>query len=79
MTLGGELRLRNYETSDVEIRITASVPGKALEASDGGSLRVDTTRLALLERQSTFSWSVVLKPGESKTLRYRYDRYVPSG
>ena len=78
VTLGGELKLRNYEDREVEIRISTSVPGKAIEASDGGGLRVDASKLELLKRESELRWRVLLKPGESKVLRYRYERYVPS-
>ncbi len=78
VTLQGELRLRNFEKSAVEIIIVNAVPGKPLEASDTGSTASDPNKLQLLERQGTIHWSMRLEPGEAKTVTYTYERYVPS-
>lgn len=78
VTLEGNLLLKNFEQRDVTIRITAPMPGKPVEASDGGRLSIDSTKLRLEERAGTASWTVTLKPGEVKTLTYTYERYVRS-
>ena len=78
VTLGGEVKLRNFEKEAVEIVITAPMPGKPLEASDEGSLAIDSSKLRLLERRGTVTWTVTLKPDEAKTLTYTYERYIPS-
>lgn len=78
VTLTGEVKLRNFEKEPVEIVITAPMTGKPIEASDDGSLAIDSTKLKLLERQGTVTWTITLKSGESKTLTYTYERYIPS-
>jgi len=78
ITLRGELRIRNFEKRTVLLVITARLPGKPTEASDDGTITVDTTRLKLLERAGAVRWEIELKPGKTKTLTYSYERYVPS-
>jgi hypothetical protein len=78
VTLEGELNLKNFEKSDVELVISVAVPGKPIEASDGGHASADPNKLQLLERSGTVRWTIQLKSNESKTLKYKYDRYVPS-
>ena len=62
----------------MEVVITAPVPGKPVEASDEGLKSADPTKLQLLDRAGTIRWTVKLKPQESKVLKYKYERYVPS-
>ncbi len=76
--LNGELRLKNFEKMPVELVVTVSVPGLPVEASDDGIRAADPQKLKLLERAGTIRWSVKLKPDESKTIKYKYERYVPS-
>lgn len=78
VTLEGTVKLRNFEQRDVEIAIVINVAGKPLSASDEGALSADTTNLKLQERTGSVRWRITLKPGQLKTLTYRYERYVPS-
>jgi hypothetical protein len=78
VTLSGELKLKNFEAVNAEVVVVNSVPGKPVEASDDGKLTSDATKLQLLERAGTFEWRVTLKPKETKVLKYKYERYVPS-
>jgi hypothetical protein len=78
VTIKGELRLRNFENSPAAVQISTRVVGKPLTASDKGIMAADPTKLTLREREGTIRWSVDLKPGESKSLTYEYERYVPS-
>ena len=78
VTLSGELKIRNFEKRAVEIVIDVNVPGKPTRASEKGQLATDSTRLKLLERAGTVSWTITLKPGEDTTLTYSYERYVPT-
>lgn len=78
VTLRGKLSLHNYEKTKVEISINAPVPGKPIDASDGGIISVHTENLKLLERSGNIQWTISLEPGERKTLNYHYERYVPS-
>jgi hypothetical protein len=78
VTLEGKLKLRNYEKRDVTIVIVQKVPGRPTYASDDGKLAVDTKKLRLTERAGSVSWRIILKPGQEKTLTYKYERYVSS-
>jgi hypothetical protein len=78
VTLKGELKVRNFEPGMVEIIISVRVPGRPLAASDDGVTSIDPTKLSLREREGMARWRLKLKPGESKTLTYQYERYVPS-
>ncbi len=78
VTLEGELKLHNYEKRTVEIVITNPVPGRPLVASEDGNVQTDPTMLKIEERRGTVTWRVKLEPGESKTLTYKYERYVRS-
>jgi len=78
VTLDGTLKLRNFEKRTVEIVITNPIPGKPISADSGGVISADPEKLRLLERQGSIRWQVTLEPGETKTLKYQYERYVPS-
>ncbi|HVW00067.1 MAG TPA: hypothetical protein VHB77_07000, partial [Planctomycetaceae bacterium] len=78
VTLEGELRLKNFEKTPATLHVHVSVQGKPIEASDDGRMSIDSTQLKLLERAGAIRWDITLKPDESKTLKYRYERYVPS-
>jgi hypothetical protein len=78
VTLSGELKLRNFEATNAEVVVTTSVAGKPIEASDEGKMSSDATKLQLLERAGAIEWRVTLKPKETKTLKYKYERYVPA-
>jgi hypothetical protein len=72
------LRLKNFETAPAEVVIVVSVPGKPTEASDDGQRAADPSKLQLLDRAGTIRWTLTLKPQETKVLKYKYERYVPS-
>ncbi len=78
VTLRGTARLRNFENRPARIVIDIPVPGKPVEATNGGALNVDSTKLKLLDRRGSVNWQVTLERGESKELTYVYERYVPS-
>ncbi|MGA2617175.1 MAG: hypothetical protein ABSF26_06150 [Thermoguttaceae bacterium] len=78
VTLEGSLKLRNFEKRQVEIIVADHVPGKPLAAEAQGVLAADPTKLRLLEREGTIHWRLKLEPGETKTVNYQYERYVPS-
>ena len=78
VTLEGELRLKNYEAAEAEIVIATELPGRPIEASDDGVRSTDPTKLKLLERSGQIRWVIKLKPNETKTIHYKYERYVPA-
>lgn len=78
VTLNGELSLRNYGKAPAELFVDAKIEGKPLSGSDIAKITIDTTNLQLQSRTGTISWHLTLQPGETKTLTYTYQRYVPS-
>lgn len=78
VTLSGELRLKNFERVRATVVVEVSVPGKPTEASDEGKPAADPDRLELRNRSGTIRWVLELRPDESKLLRYKYERFVPS-
>lgn len=78
VTVKGKLQVKNFEKRPATIIVTAPMPGKPLEASDEGVISVDTSKLQLLERTGSIRWKIQLDAGQSKTLTYVYERYVPS-
>ncbi|MFA6134792.1 MAG: hypothetical protein WC869_12320 [Phycisphaerae bacterium] len=76
--LDGRLMLKNFEKRPITVIITLPVSGKPLEASDGGEITVDTQKLRLEDRAGSIQWKTTIESGQSKTLTYSYERYVPS-
>jgi len=79
VTLEGKLQIRNFEADNVKIVISVSVAGKPIFASDDGTIRADPTKLELTKRAGTAEWIVELTANQTKTLTYKYERYVNSG
>jgi hypothetical protein len=79
VTIEGKLKLRNFEKEAVDIIIEVSAPGMPISASDDGAIQADPTRLTLTERAGTVRWQIKLKKDQSRTLTYKYERYVSSG
>jgi hypothetical protein len=78
ITLEGELKVRNFEKSEMTLLINATVPGKPISASDDGALKADPKKLQLMDRSGTIEWKLKLAAGASKTVTYKYERFVPS-
>lgn len=78
VTIDGKLILRNYGKKPGEVLVDLRLQGKPLSASDEARIVLDTTNLKLAERSASVKWNTTVKPGEPKTLTYRYERYVPS-
>jgi len=76
--LDGKITLRNYEKRPVTVVVTAPIQGKPLTADNDGKTTTYTDKLRLLERRGSVQWVITIKPGETKTLKYTYERYVPS-
>jgi len=79
VTLSGTLHLRNFQKKTVLVVVTASLPGKPLSASDGGTCWTDPGKLGLTQRAGRVQWRLELEPNESRTLTYKFERYVRSG
>lgn len=78
VTLSGVLKLKSFEDQPVRVVVDVQLPGRPLEASDDGRLASDPNRLQLTDLAGTVHWDLMLPPGETKTITYSYERYVPS-
>jgi hypothetical protein len=78
VTIEGQIKIRNFEKTPITLIITTPVAGKPISATDEGVITVDTAKLQILERSGSIRWSVKLAPGDTKTLTYKYERFVPS-
>ena len=78
VTLDGTVTVRNYEKRPVTVVITAPIEGKPLTADGDGKISTYTDKLRLLERRGSVEWVITIEPNETKTLKYTYERYVPS-
>jgi hypothetical protein len=78
VTIEGTVRLKSFEKLPAEIQVTAPVAGRPIEADHDGVIRLDPTKLRLLERAAVIDWHLTLEPGEEVVLHYQYERYVPS-
>jgi hypothetical protein len=78
VTLEGTVTVRNYEKKAVTVVITAPIEGKPLTADGDGKISTFTDKLRLLERRGLVEWVITVEPNETKTLKYTYERYVPS-
>jgi hypothetical protein len=79
VTLQGTLKLRNFEKRNVDVILSVPVSGKPASASDEGTLHANSSLLTLSKRAGTVAWRLTLKPGETRSLTYTYERYVSSG
>ncbi len=78
VTLEGELKLRNYDKNNAEVTIALKITGEPVSTSDDADIVLNTDNLKLMERTATAVWKVTIKPGDTKTFKYSYKRYVPS-
>jgi hypothetical protein len=78
VTLTGTIQLKNFEQRPVTVVVTVPAPGKPTAASDEGAIKIDATKLKLIERRGTVTWTVTVEPGKTRDLSYTYERYVPS-
>ncbi len=76
--LEGMLVLVNYEKNPVTVAVSAAIPGRPLSASDDGQLNSDTSELKLQDRRGSIRWDLTVGAGQTKQLKYTYERYVPS-
>ena len=76
--VGGTLTITNHESHPAEMHVYHEVPGKPLRASDDARTSVANPGAKLTERRGTLSWTIIVPPGEQKSLTYLFERYVPS-
>jgi hypothetical protein len=78
VTIAGSIRIKSFEKQAVELVVELPLPGRPLEADQEGEIRVDASRLRLVERAGSVRWQRTLRPEEELLLKYRYERFVPS-
>lgn len=78
VTLEGRMTVQSFEKKTVEVQVDATVPGTPTEMEENGTATMNPDKLRLLEKEADIHWKFEIKPGEKKTIKYLYERYVPS-
>jgi hypothetical protein len=76
VTAKGELKVKNHKKKEVRIEVIKNFEGKASSTEPRATTSRRTSDLATVNPYSTIKWEFSLKPGEEKTLSYRYSTYV---
>ena len=76
VTIEGTLNARNYKSQQVRLSIGKTVRGKLVSQSDPGK-SVELGEAIVSDNPSTrLTWDITLKPGEERTLTYRYTIWI---
>lgn len=78
VTVSGTINLTNFKTEDIDMEIKKDVVGEMISASNNGSSTKSPRAQSDANPISTISWSINLKKGEKKELKYSYSLYVQS-
>ena len=76
VTVEGTLKLENYKAKDVHLLIHKSLRGEVVTAADDGKAEKIARGIVTDNPESVVSWDLNLKPGEKKTVTYRYKVFV---
>ena len=76
VTVEGTLKLENYKLKDVHLLIHKSLRGEVISSTDDGKAEKIARGIAADNPASLVTWDLTLKPGEKKTITYRYKVFV---
>lgn len=76
VTVEGTLRMRNFKDKPVTVSITKLLTGEVVEKSEAGKSVALATGRGAVNPNSKIEWEIPLRPGEEKTVTYRYRIYV---
>ncbi len=71
----GEIKLKNNYNKEVKIKLTKSLNGE-VTASDNAKVKKQVQNYYNQNPLSVMSWEIVLAPGATKTLDYKYEVYI---
>ena len=76
VTVEGTLKAKNYKTREVHLSITKKLRGNVDSQTENGTAEKLAESISVDNAMSQLKWEIVLKPGEEKTLMYRYKVWV---
>ena len=78
VTLEGELKLQSFEKKSVEVLVTATIPGTPMQLDENAVSSMNPDKLVLTEKEANVTWRFQMEPNERKSIKYQYERFVPS-
>jgi hypothetical protein len=76
VTVEGTLKAKNYKSRDVHLSITKRLRGSVESQTENGTAEKLAESISVDNPMSQLKWEIVLKPGEEKTITYRYKVWV---
>lgn len=76
VTVEGTLKVKNYKTKDVKLSIGKSLRGSVESMTDNGKSDKLGEAIQTDNPISRLTWEITLKPGEERTITYRYKVWV---
>ncbi|MGZ5281481.1 MAG: DUF4139 domain-containing protein [Bacteroidia bacterium] len=68
----GEVTLKNYKDKELIIEVRRTITGELMKSDIGWKVSKDTDYSTSANAVNNVLWEVTLKPGETKTIRYKY-------
>ncbi len=76
VTVEGTLKIKNYKTKDIRLSIAKTLRGSVESQTDGGKAEKLGEAISADNPMSRLTWEITLKPGEERTITYRYKVWV---
>ena len=76
VTVEGTLKVKNYKSKEVRLNIRKNLRGEVIAQSDEGKSTKLGEAIQTDNPMSRLTWEVALKPGEDRTITYRYKVWV---
>lgn len=76
VTVEGKLKVKNFKSKDVQLSIGKTLRGAVESQSDDGKNEKLGEAIQADNPMSRLTWEITLKPGEEKTISYRYKIWV---
>ena len=76
VTVEGTLKVKNYKDKAIKLGVAKTLRGEVLSQSDLGKSEKLGEAIAVDNPLSRLTWEVTLKPGEGRSITYRYKVWV---
>jgi hypothetical protein len=76
VTVEGTLKIKNYKSKEIRVGISKNTRGEILSQTDLGKNEKLGEAIAVDNPLSRMNWEVTLKPGQARTITYRYKVWI---
>ncbi len=76
VTVKGELKVTNYKSKDVTLKITKHLTGEVLETTPEGTVTIVAEGLKAVNPNCVITWELLLTPKEEQEISYSYQVYI---